>query len=185
MEKKGYFEDALSDFVFDVAAGGAIRHLVDRGHSVEQIVKELDYPVPYAKVEKAVCRYLSETGILLPQLPEGAKELPVCRPAGKMRGNACQSLMRFLEEYGEENCYLECPFGLWQMQNVQNEKKTENDSRMKQALSCLTSREQEYILGIRWEQHIMYHRLTSRMREISMKLLKNKGEEWRFFFCGK
>ena len=34
-----YFEAALSDFVFDVAAGGAIRHLVDRGYSVEQMMK--------------------------------------------------------------------------------------------------------------------------------------------------
>lgn len=175
MEKKGYFEAALSDFMFDVAAGGAIRHLVDRGHSVEQIVKELDYPVPFAKVEKAVYRYLLESGILLSKLPEEAKELPVCFPESRVRKDACRSLMGFLEEYGEENCYLECPFGLWRAKNVQEERN---------ALSCLTSREQEYIWGIRWEQRIMYHRLTSRMREISMKLLKHTEKEWRFFLCG-
>lgn len=42
--KEGYFEAALSDFAFDVAAGGAIRHLVDRGYSVGQIVKETVLP---------------------------------------------------------------------------------------------------------------------------------------------
>ena len=69
-EKKGYFEAALSDFVFDVAAGGAIRHLADRGHSVEQIMDELSYPVPRAKVEKAFYRYLLESGILIKRLPD-------------------------------------------------------------------------------------------------------------------
>ncbi len=183
MEKKGYFEAALSDFVFDVAAGGAIRHLVDRGHSVEQIVKELDYPVPFARVEKTVYRYLLESGILLEKLPQGAKELPVC-PGPKAWENACRSLLRFVEEYGEENCYLECPFGLWRVENAQEKGKAENGEKLRKALSRLTTREQEYILGIRWEQRIMYHRLTARMREIAMKLLKDTEEEWRFFFCG-
>ena len=50
-----YFEAALSDFVFDVAAGGAIRHLTDRGYSVEQIMRELSYPVPRIKVIPACC----------------------------------------------------------------------------------------------------------------------------------
>jgi len=62
--RKEYFEAALSDFVFDVAAGGAIRHLTDRGYSVEQIMRELSYPVPRDRVEKAVYRHLTESRIL-------------------------------------------------------------------------------------------------------------------------
>lgn len=61
---ENYFEAALSDFVFDVAAGGSIRHLTDRGYSVEQIMRELSYPVPRARVEKAVYRHLIQLSLI-------------------------------------------------------------------------------------------------------------------------
>ena len=32
-----YLKKALSDFTFDVASGGAIRHLADRGYTVQEI----------------------------------------------------------------------------------------------------------------------------------------------------
>jgi len=35
--KQEYFKKSLSDFTFDMASGGAIRHLADRGYTVEQI----------------------------------------------------------------------------------------------------------------------------------------------------
>lgn len=171
--KQGYFQTALSDFMFDVAAGGAIRHLVDRGHSVEQIMKELDYPVPRAKVEKAVYRYLLESGILLPELPDGEGEVRACFLREKERTKVPQALLKCISENGEENCYMKCPFGLWMKQDGE---------KLRQITSCLTSREQEYILGIQWERNIMYHRLNSRMREIGTKLVLNTEEEWEFYY---
>lgn len=172
-EKTGYFEAALSDFVFDVAAGGAIRHLVDRGHSVEQIMSELSYPVPRGKVEKAVYRYLSESGILLNRLPDESGEMHIHRMYEKKKENIPQTLVLWIEKYGEVNSYMECPFGKW----IQNDEK-----RLRQTINCLTSREQEYILGIRWEQNVMYHRLNGRMREIGMKLAAHTEREWAFYF---
>ena len=60
-----YFQDALSDFVYDAASGRAIRHLADTGYTTAQIVHQLDYPTPFAKVQHTVTRHLKETGILL------------------------------------------------------------------------------------------------------------------------
>lgn len=175
-EKTGYFEAALSDFVFDVAAGGAIRHLVDRGHSVEQIMGELSYPVPRGKVEKAVYRYLSESGILLNKLPDESGGMRVHLLHEKKKENIPQALVLSIEEYGEENSYMECPFGEW----IKNDEK-----RLRQMIACLSSREQEYILGIRWEQNVMYHRLNGRMREIGMKLATHTEWEWGFYFLAQ
>jgi hypothetical protein len=57
---EGYFEEALSNFTKDFAYGGAIRHLVDHGYSVDQIIKEFNYPISKEAIEKIVNQYLSE-----------------------------------------------------------------------------------------------------------------------------
>lgn len=168
-----YFEAALSDFVFDVAAGGAIRHLVDRGYSVEQITKKLDYPVPRAKVEKAVYRHMTESGILLSGLPTETETLHIHFLQEQTKERLLEKLAKRLEESGEDNSYMECPFGAW---------KKKDEKKLQNVLSCLTGREQEYILGVCWEQDIMYHRLTGRMQEIARKLVLNTEEIWRFCF---
>ena len=175
-QKGGYFQAALSDFMFDVAAGGAIRHLTDRGHSVEQIMKELDYPVARSKVEKAVYRHLVESGILMSKLPAESEKIRVHHlqtDAEKDRNKFKTSLVKHIEKYGEKNSYMECPFGLWMK---------DDEKKLNQVMTVLSSREKEYILGIKWEHCMMYHRLNDRMREIAMKLVTYAGEEWKFFF---
>ncbi len=56
----GYFEEALSNFTKDFAYGGAIRHLVDHGYTVDRIIKEFHYPISRESIEKIVDRYLKE-----------------------------------------------------------------------------------------------------------------------------
>lgn len=174
-QKGGYFESALSDFVFEVAAGGAIRHLADRGYSIEQIMRELDYPVPRDRVEKAVYRHLMDTGILLSSLPENEKKVICCiqSAGGTDKSRFMAELACHIEKYGEKNSYMECPFGIWR---IDHEKKLDN------VMEQLSLREREYILGIKWEYGIMYHRLNDRMREIGMKLAANTDEKWKYFF---
>lgn len=168
---ESYFEAALSDFVFDVAAGGAIRHLTDRGYSVEQIMRELSYPVPRAKVEKAVYRHMTQSRILLSVLPEEGENLRLKLLQGDKEAGFPKKLAEAIAESGEENAYMECPFGQWI-----------KEKRIGQIISCLTNREQEYLLGIRWDQDVMYHRLNGRMREIGLKLVKDAQWTWRFYF---
>lgn len=174
---KEYFETALSDFTFDMAAGGAIRHLVDRGYSVEQMMKELSYPVPRSRVEQAVYRYMTESGILLKALPLKENIMRTYTlPTGAGTGFAVK-WMKCLEENSVDASYMECPFGIW---------KKQNPKQMEQVFSCLNSREQDYLDGILWEPQTMYHRLTDRMQEIAVKLVKHGIEEsdagWKFYF---
>lgn len=56
----GYFEEALSNFTKDFAYGGAIRHLVDHGYTVDRIIKEFHYPISRESIEKIVDRYRKE-----------------------------------------------------------------------------------------------------------------------------
>lgn len=56
----GYFEEALSNFTKDFAYGGAIRHLVDRGYTVDRIVREFQYPLSRQTIEKIVSQHLEE-----------------------------------------------------------------------------------------------------------------------------
>lgn len=53
----GYFEDALQNFVQDFHYGGAIRHMVDRGYTVDQILRSGEVSLSREKIEKIVEQY--------------------------------------------------------------------------------------------------------------------------------
>ena len=59
-KSQGNFEEALSNFTKDFAYGGAIRHLVDHGYTVDRIIKEFQYPISRESIEKIVNQYLKE-----------------------------------------------------------------------------------------------------------------------------
>lgn len=69
MDESNSFQSALSSFVTDAACGGAIRHLVDIGYTLDQIVDRLDYPAPRAKVQRIMMEYLYESRVLLREEP--------------------------------------------------------------------------------------------------------------------
>lgn len=176
-EQSGFFEEALSNFMFDVASGGAIRHLADEGHSVDQIMKELDFPTSREQVEKTVYRHMTDSGILLARLPATPDEMKMCVIKNADAGKLYSALSEHIRMNGEENSYMLCPFG----RLLKNDK-----AKLHKLIAGLTGREQEYILGIRWERNIMYHRLTRRMLEIGIQLASNADTEeqmsWEFYF---
>ncbi len=69
MENQNYFNQALSNFMFDVASGGAIRHLADLGYTVDQIRKHLDFPTPYDRIQKTVWEHFVQTGVICLEEP--------------------------------------------------------------------------------------------------------------------
>lgn len=69
MEEQRFFQNALADFTYEAACGGAIRHLADLGYTVSQIAERLDFPVPYERVRSAVWRRLTDTGVILLEEP--------------------------------------------------------------------------------------------------------------------
>lgn len=54
------FRNALTNFTRDFAYGGAIRHLVDRGYTVQKIIDEFHYPLSREVIEKIVNDHLNE-----------------------------------------------------------------------------------------------------------------------------
>lgn len=56
----GYFEDALQNFVQDFHYGGAIRHMVDRGYTVDQIARSGEISLPRERIEKIAEQYIRE-----------------------------------------------------------------------------------------------------------------------------
>ena len=187
-ERQKFFEEALSDFVHDVASGGAVRHLVDLGYSVEQIMQSLSYPTPRHRVQQTVYRYMLESGLLVRRLPTEVSGM-VCafrtvRISIQDREKIYRYLYEKIKENGEDHCYISCPFGVWQRQNGESREKEKNGDGdwLWKELTCLNKREQDYITGIPWENAVMYHRLNSRMREIGRKLILQPVSGCRFYF---
>ena len=172
-EQPKYFEEALSNFVHDVASGGAIRHLVESGYSVNQIMERLDYPTPRERVEKTVYKYMTESGILLSQLPATEDMMEKHFHKNPKRAEIRRMLVEGIEKNGEENSYMLCPFGMLMNKDM---------DAFKALLADLTTREQDYILGVPWKENVMYHRLNSRMLEIGVVLAANPEYKYSFYF---
>ena len=172
-EKPRYFEEALADFTHDVACGGAVRHLVDLGYSTDQILRELSFPTARPRVEQMIYRRMTETGILLETLPVSEEKLEVLCMKKQSTAKICVFLRKRIEENGEENSYVLCPFGTW---------RRDREKRLQEALACLTGREREYILGLPLPMKPVYHRLNDRMAEIAIQLASSSDMELKFYF---
>lgn len=180
-ERPKYFQEALSDFMHDAASGGAIRHLCDLGYTTDAIMARLEFPTPRGRVEKTVYRYLTEKGVLLEALPaadgKGAgvseENMQTVYANDLTEASLCALLRKYIGRNGEENSYVSCPFGTI---------RRDREARLQQMLACLTAREREYLLGIPWKPMIMYHRLNSRMLEISICLALHSDASMKFYF---
>ena len=71
---ENYFRDALYNFIFEEAGGGAIRHLADRGYTARQIADAMSFPMPYEKVREAFTKYLLDCAVLLKEPPDSYKK---------------------------------------------------------------------------------------------------------------
>lgn len=88
----------------------------------------------------------------------------------KRDGKLTEVLHRKCEENGENLCFVSCAFSFLNSDSSgQNEQQQEKKGK-EEAISCLNSRQREYLRGIRWEKPVVYHRLDQRMREIIGKL---------------
>lgn len=58
----GAFEDALQNFVKGFAYTGAVKHLLNRGYSVERIMKEYDYRLSREEIERIAEEVRLENG---------------------------------------------------------------------------------------------------------------------------
>lgn len=172
-ERQPYFQEALADFMHDAASGGAIRHLLELGYTTDGIMKHLDFPTPRSRVEKTVYQYLTSKRILLEELPIRQDSLRMIQLEKCSEMDLYAHLRKCIDSDGETNSYVSCPFG-----TVRRDRET----RLKELLSSLTTKEREYLMGIPWQPKEMYHRLNSRMLEISVRLAVCSTADLKFYF---
>lgn len=187
MAEQDYFKNALSGFTFENASGGAIRHLADLGYSVKQIMEQLAFPTPYAKVQQAVWKHLLDTGVIRLSEPGNGgsaeksmfvKEYDKYGKASfrkvtlssdehdviywkEITFNSSDSFSGFLNRKIETNpssAYVSCSFGLME------------PAAFECLLGELNDKQKDYIQGIPWAKQICYHILNQRMQEILVRL---------------
>lgn len=157
-----YFNQALSDFVNDVAYGGAVRHLADLGYTVSQIVEALDYPVAMERVGAIVWRHYMEQGIILLEKPEDS---PAIRKVSYVKEYGKYGAVHFRQVTEEVGCakkdYYPCEFG---------RRRYQDETAFRKGLECLEKGDREYILGLPWPIATAYHIADARMGRIMQKL---------------
>lgn len=171
---ENYFQKALSDFAFEAACGGAIRHLADLGYTARQITDRLSFSVPYDRVRRAYTQYLLEKGVLLRQEPSwesapvkvtyvqeyGKYGKPTFRrvEAAKRESASMQGVGDLAGSPGDAGeRYVPCDFGI-------------SGEVFQKQLSILEPHQREYLEGICWEPRRMYHLRDERMEKIWKKL---------------
>jgi len=205
MPEQEYFKKALSDFTFDVASGGAIRHLADRGYTVPRIMKMLDFPTPYDRVQQTVWEHLLEQGQILFAEPAGAVPKPQYAYVVDYDAYGRSSFRRVTvkEADGEQIAWrtLDAGNGQWDSFAACLEEKCAANGvdtayvscdfglRMKrepehfsEMLQALDEEWREYILGLPWERRMAYHRLDERMRGITARLREKAGYHGTCYF---
>lgn len=106
-------------------------------------------------------------------------------------GKLTELLHRKCEKNGETYSYISCPFGKFaddhysQIEKMEQGGQSNQDglcAAVEEKMSCLNSRQREYIQGIRWEQPVVYHRLNRRIIEIISKLYEAGAYDGVCFF---
>lgn len=193
MSEQDYFRNALSDFTFEAASGGAIRHLADLGYTVKQISEQLTYPTPYERVRGAVWKHLLDRKVVLVQEPGSGNEHVKAEyrmerdkygrtsfrlaPSGAggseiirwKEKTYCREKDGKLAEYLAKMCVQNEEGGVYLSYDFGLWSR-QNAERFAQTMQILNERQKEYIAGLPWENKVCYHRLDKRMQEITIKL---------------
>lgn len=198
MAEQDFFHAALANFMFDTASGGAIRHLADRGYTVEQIRKHLDFPTPYDRIQKTVWEHFLHTNVLRLEEPgtAGVQETYEYITEYDQYGRKSFRRATFMSEYEKPVLWIEETVlgktakelsSLLSKLCIENGEDTayvscdfgltskRESKKYNEMLSLLDKDDQEYILGLPWERRTVYHRLNQRMRNIVSHLYEHGG----------
>ena len=191
-----YFKEALTQFSQDVASGGAIRHLTDIGYTARQITDALDFPTPFAVVQRVMWEHLTDSGVILLDEP-GSKPHTGKGVFVKEYGQYGRvSFRRIPEPAGAapEICWQEYryqPF-MGDMRSFLREKCEENGAtgayaslepaRCRAEQTELGADGAEYLDGLPGEAGLIYHRLDGRMQGILCELYGQGAYKGTLYF---
>ena len=202
MQQSKYFQKALSDFTYEAASGGAIRHLAALGYTARQISEQLTFPTPFGRVQQELWKNLVDMKVILLEEPGSGRQkarVSYVREYDKFgraafrqvveedtdtavgewkeyreAGAAAASrLQALVEKNGEDSSYASLDFGLTAAKNPR---------RYEAQLQVMEERGREYVSGLPWENRRVYHRLNFRMREILLCLCEYKLYQGECFF---
>ena len=148
-----YFEQALQNFLSEFTTNGSIKHLVDKGLTLDQIIENMNYPASRSKVARQMYEYMVESKIIIEHIDDNYIQ---------KKYKKIDDIYRQISLFGESNVYFECPFGYM----IKNDK-----AKLNRTVSVLTKREQDYIMGIPWILNKTYHIANMRMIEIAIELM--------------
>lgn len=107
MVEQEYFRQALSNFTFETASGGAIRHLADHGYTIQEIGKKLDFPTPLERIQDTVWKHFLDRGILLLEEPGTGKKQEAYDFVAEYDGYGRKSFRRVtVQNFGGEKAFF-------------------------------------------------------------------------------
>ena len=156
-----YFKKALADFTLDFASGDAIRALADKGYSVTEIHKRLDFPTPIEKIRDTVWKHYIDTGVIL--LEEPSDNSPKKRVTYEKVQDSLgrTSFKQVIVEDEDVKEYVELDFG----KRIYKDRKA-----FEKSLEVLSLENRQYILDLPWPLTNVWHVKNERMEKILKKI---------------
>jgi hypothetical protein len=167
MGENKYFREALKNFTYDSASGGAIEHLAGLGYLPQEIEKMLDFPTPYSQIREYYRNYLVKNKIIV----EDKEELSAGRKSEYFVADYDsygRKTFRRVVEYEKEavtGTYVSCDFGL---------RMRADQDKFAKFIEPLNDKQRMYIEGIPWGENKVWHLMDSRMTEI-INILREKS----------
>lgn len=169
MSEESIFNKALHNFINDFASGDAIRHLADKGLTVSDITKRLDYPTPKKKVAQIVWQHFLDSGTISLDKPSDSGEhirYTYVTDHGKYGTTSLRRVSEVVKSAPKE--YIACDYGI---------KLYQNRELFISHLTGLSVKDQEYILDLPWPPQIVYHESDERITRINQYLLERNRSE--------
>ncbi|MBP5324168.1 MAG: hypothetical protein J6Y86_01570 [Pseudobutyrivibrio sp.] len=153
------FNKALSNFINDVAAGGAVRHLADKGYGISEIGKQLDFPISKEKIAHFMWEHFLYTGKISLEEPQSTYEKVSFVKEQDEFGKI--SFRRVTEIVDNSNRkYVLCEFG---------KELYKKSPEFLSWLEGLKEGDREYIELMPWPLEPVYHELDERMKRLGFK----------------
>lgn len=150
------FNKALSNFINDAAAGGAVRHLADLGYSISQIADNLDYPIPREKIAGYMWEHFVNIGKICLEEPKQTQDVATFVKEQDSFGRI--SFRRVVTTVDNSHKqYVKCEFGKLLYKK---------DEKFLQTMQKLEEGDKEYVELLPWPLTPVYHELDERMNRI-------------------
>ena len=152
------FNKALSNFVHDVASGGAVRHLADSGYSISEIAAQLDYPLTKEKIAKVMWEHYINTGKICTEEPKETHEkVSFVKEQDAYGKTTFRKVVETVDNSTRK--YIKCEYG-----KALYQKKPEFVAWLQK----LEAGDREYIELLPWPLTPVYHEADARMKRIQL-----------------